>query len=135
MQNKVAPNPFTLPSPGDNFSSLKANAAASDLQKGMEMSMKSNKNRFQQQHIQIDFEGIEAIQSNVDKNKREAEDIANMFDNRLKEVNRRGAEGGSYQTGAGLLNDYSKLDPALQKQLMEFEMDDDMGEAREDVEE
>ena len=36
-------------------------AKASDLQMGMEMSLKSNKSRFGKQEIDVDFEGIEAI--------------------------------------------------------------------------
>ena len=53
-----------------------------------------------------------------------------MFDNKMQEVN---ARRGDTKADAGILNDcYSKLDPSLQKQLMEFDMDD-LEEDREDV--
>lgn len=77
-----------------------------EFQKGMEMSLKSRKNKTGQEHIDVDFEEVEALCNNAAKNKEELE--------RIKAQNLQKFSNHKQQDYSSKLNDYSKLDPSLQ---------------------
>jgi organic radical activating enzyme len=92
-----------------------------EFQKGMEMSLKSRKNKTGQGRIDVDFEEVETLCNNAAKNKEELE--------RIKAQNLQKFSNHKQSDYSSKLNDYSKLDPNLQNLLSDFEKEENAPDA------